>query len=377
MAVRKTPKPDTKPRRSTLQRILRGLAISVDVLLGAALCLTAYAGNISPLQHGGIWGIFPLCFPFCLVAAVIILILQLFWNRIGALIMALAMLICAGPIWDYCPLHFGTPSVPDDATKFTLLSYNVHNFLRPGEKEYDTSDDSAVAYILNTDADIVCLQEASFLALANCLPAKLVYDIHNHYPNVLINDEVALLSRFPVQAVHLDPAPDIFKGADVACWRVTLPSGRFITVFNVHLESMRMKDDDREMYRNLTEFHRESIHDVKERILSKLSFSAVNRARQVQQLLRYIRLYGGPDVIITGDFNDVPGCYAIHALADAGFRSAYADRALGPAITFNQSRLYFRIDHTLYRGELKPLAISRGSTGASDHYPLVSSWALW
>lgn len=215
------------------------------------------------------------------------------------------------------------------------------------------------------------------MAAPEKLPAEQIYEIHKKYPNVLINGELALLSRFPVEAIHLECANDAFIQAETACWRITLPSGRLITLFNVHLESMRLAPDDRQVYVNLTELHREGVKDVKDHIISKLELSAVNRARQAQQLLRYIRLYGGPDVILTGDFNDVPGCYAVHTLADAGFRSAYADRGLGPAATFNQSRLYFRIDHTLYRGDLKPLSVYRGDTQASDHYPLISTWAAF
>ncbi len=377
MAPRKAPKTPAKPRRNPLQRTLRALALAVDVVLGAALCLSAYAGHISPLQHGGIWGVFPLCFPFCLIGVVILLIAQLFWNRWGAAILGIATLACAGPILDTCPIHFGTPKVPEGAEKFTLISYNIHNFRRPGEKTFDASPESAMSFILKEDADIVCLQEASYMAAPEKLPAEQIYEIHKKYPNVLINGELALLSRFPVEAIHLECANDAFIQAETACWRITLPSGRLITLFNVHLESMRLAPDDRQVYVNLTELHREGVKDVKDHIISKLELSAVNRARQAQQLLRYIRLYGGPDVILTGDFNDVPGCYAVHTLADAGFRSAYADRGLGPAATFNQSRLYFRIDHTLYRGDLKPLSVYRGDTQASDHYPLISTWAAF
>ncbi len=373
-----TPKPPAK-RRSTLQKVLRSLALILDIFVGLALCVTAYAGNVSPLQHGGIWGILPLCFPFCLAGALLLAIAQCFWHRRGAIVLTAAMLVCAGPILRFSPLHFGKVEVPAGASEFTLLSYNVHNFLRPGVlANSDTVENEATRYILDTDADFVCLQEATYLGVVRkgILTPAQIEEMHRAYPYVLTGGDIAFLSKYPVEAIHLGNTKEDFKGGYIGCYRVTLPSGRLLTIFNVHLESMRLRADDRQVYVNITGLHQESLGEVKNRVLSKLSKAAVDRARQAQQLLRYVRLYGGPNVIISGDFNDVPGCYTIHALADAGFHSAYADRGCGPTHTFNQSRIYFRIDHTLYRGALTPLSISRGSTTASDHYPLLSSWAI-
>ena len=91
--------------------------------------------------------------------------------------------------------------------------------------------------------------------------------------------------------------------------------------------------------------------------------------------MQWLRLYGGPDVIICGDFNDVPGCHAIRTFADAGFHSVYPSIGFGPMITYNARHLYFCIDHVLYRGALTPLYISKGTLKTSDHYPLTPAWS--
>ncbi len=48
----------------------------------------------------------------------------------------------------------------------------------------------------------------------------------------------------------------------------------------------------------------------------------------------------GGNVIVCGDFNDVPGCRALRILESAGLTDAYAELGLGPTITFNASHFF-------------------------------------
>ena len=292
------------------------------------------------------------------------------------------MLMSAGPILNYSPLHFTKPKVPEGAETFTFLTYNAHNFVPPGVEATATlppGNNPQLDYILNSGADIVCLQEAAPLIMqtGKVLSAQQIDSLHRIYPHICVStNDIAVLSKFPLEPIHLDANKKNFAGGTVGCYRISLPSERLITLFDVHLHSMKLKDNDIRTYKNLTELKGENIDSLKYHILSKVSAAAVGRAKQVQQLLRYIRLYGGPDAIISGDFNDVPGCYAIRTLEDVGFRSVYPECGLGPMVTFNNDRLYFCIDHTLYRGGLRPVSMKKGRTKASDHYPLTTTFYI-
>ncbi|MCH5220725.1 MAG: endonuclease/exonuclease/phosphatase family protein [Muribaculaceae bacterium] len=370
----------TPKRRGLFARFFRGVVIVFDIVIIGALILTAYSGHISPLQHGGFWGILPLCFPACLLASLLMLTLHLFWNRRGALVILLGIIVCIGPILNFSPLNFSKPKIPDGAETFTFLSYNSHQFLEPHTKwNKDTINNATLDYIINTDADIVCLQEATYLSIikSGYLSRSQANRLHEIYPYVHFDcRELAFLSKFPVEPIHLETNNPNMKGGNVACYRVTMPSGRLITFFNVHLQSFRLQKDDRDLYMGLTEFKSETFEDVKEHLLSKISKAAVKRAQQIQQLLRYIRLYGGPDVIIAGDFNDVPGCYSLHTLESVGFRSVYPEVGLGPIVTYNDQRLYFCIDHTLCRGAIRPVSMKKGRLRSSDHYPLTTQFYI-
>lgn len=364
-------------KRGPVAVFLRGTMLVLDVIAVAALILTAYAGHVSPMSHNALWGILPLAFPFCLLAVALLFALHLFWLRAGAVVTGIGMLVCAGPSLDYCPFNIVPVKVPDNTESFTLLSYNCHQFLPPHAKSNpEGARNGVVDHILATDADIVCLQEATFLCgvFPGYLTAEQIQSIHDAYPHVFISsEELAVLSKFPLEPIHLDSGNKEMRGGLVSCYRVTLPSGRLITLFDVHLQSNNL---NRDTDNKLSDDENARLDGIDNPLLRKVGYAAGRRARQAQQLLRYVRLYGGPNVIMTGDFNDVPGCYTLRTLADAGFHSVYPEVGLGPMYTFNDYRLYFRLDHTLYRGDLRPVWMSKGTTKASDHYPLTTKFYI-
>lgn len=347
----------------------------LNLLLAIVLIVCAYSGNFSPIRYGGWVGVLSLFFGYVLIVTVALFVAQIFFFRRGAWVLFFGMLVCAGPILTYCPVNVTRPTAPADSETFTLMSFNAHQFVKAQTHfNTDTVNNPQLEYILKTDADIVCLQEGTFVnnIRPGYLTASQVLKLSNKYPHMLFNcDDLVLMSKFPVESIHLDNTQGL-----MGCYRITFGSGRKITLFNVHLHSMHLGEDDRELYVQLTELKRENFGAVKQQLLKKISAAAVGRAKEVTQLLRYIRLYGGPDVIVTGDFNDVPGCYGLRELADVGFKSVYPQIGLGPIITFADRRMFFCIDHTLYRGDIIPLKIAKGPQSGSDHYPIVTTFCL-
>ena len=361
-------------------RLMRGLMLSLSILTAVALFCTAYAGNISPLKHGGFWGILPLCFPIIMLCAAILLALQIWWHWRGVVIIAVGFLASAGPALQVCPLNIGgDKKAPAGSDTFTLLTYNVHNFIEVNRDSTDTSPNRMLDYVISSDADIVCLQEAPILSSypAGFVTADQMRTLHNRYPYIIKSTGAqAILSKYPIQPIHLSLTKEEFEDAELAAYRITFPNGKIATMFNVHLQSLNLNENDRELYKNLTRLQHENLGAVKQQLISKLSFANVERARQAQALMRLIRHYGGPNVLICGDFNDVATCYVLRTLEEAGFSSVYADLGFGPIITYNSGRFYFGIDHVLFRGHFKPLSIKKGTTRASDHYPLNVTLAL-
>lgn len=372
-----------KGRRGAGSRILRGLMMFVDVVAVLALALCGYAGTISPLKYGGIWGIFGLAFPIVLITVLALAVLQLFVHRRGLWVLGLGMLACAGPILTYSPVHIGRnhrQHDPADST-FTFMAYNVANIkdMRPAGT-YDSSYNATISYILRRQPDIVSLTEAKNFCVnpaKNTITPAQMDSVHRTYPHVLVNTTgPTLLSKYPAEPIHLNIDPQEFRNAELGAYRITLPGGKLLTLFCVHLQSLALTADDRSIYRGVTDLQPDMLGDFKSRLLAKVSYANVQRARQAKTILGLVRHYGGPNVIIAGDFNDVPGCYTIRSFEDAGFSNVYGELGFGPMITFNKDRFWFQIDHIMYRGHLRPLWIEKGDNRSSDHYPLEAEFAV-
>lgn len=362
-----------RKRRSPAMRLLRAIMLTLSIVAALSLPATGYAGMLSPLKHGGFYGILPMLFPACMLAAAILLLLQLLWHWRGVIIIAAGFAVTAAPAWQVCPLniHFGQPKIAENQGTFSLLTYNVFNFDELRDST-DTKPNRALTYILKRNADVVCLQEAATLHVNKHLfiTTEQMSELHNAYPYIITGGNQVILSKFPVQPIHIAITKEDFDDADLTAYRLTLPGGKLLTLFNVHLQSFCLTADDRHLYTGLTQLKPTKVDDVRQQLITKLKYANVERARQTQALLRFVRHYGGPDVLICGDFNDVPTSYALRSLEDAGFNSVYSKVGFGPMITYYRDRFKFCIDHVLYRGDMKPLSLKRATLRASDHYPV-------
>ena len=99
----------------------------------------------------------------------------------------------------------------------------------------------------------------------------------------------------------------------------------------------------------------------------------MNRGRQIL-LKKYIDNIENDNIIVCGDFNDVPGCFAINTIADDDFDDVYRECGFGPMTTYHGSNLNFRIDHILYKGDFDATSFKRDKFNSSDHYPLYATF---
>ena len=381
---RKGRKPRKAPAGAAL-RWRRGVSITMSVvtaLLSVGLQLSAYAGYVRPSQFAPS-AVMQMTLPLWALAVVAIAIIDLIWWRWQALIALAAMALSAGPLWDLCPLNIGgEPELTPEQQRraFTLMSYNVADF-NDFTESYPSGTNPTISYILREDADVVCLQELEyFCALERWhVTAAQIDSLHRRYPYVLLNGHTqAIMSKYPVESLPLD-FKHIRKGAgDMAAYRIMV-EGTPVNIFNLHLGSFNLTGKDKELYRSVTRLGQDSVPElrqVKNRLYDKVVTAALAHEQQAEHLLRFVKHYGGERAIICGDFNDVPGCYALRRLSDADFRQVYPALAFGPTITFHANRFYFRIDHVLWRGKLTPLSIKRGDAPYSDHYPLTTKFLV-
>lgn len=351
---------------------------AVSVIVAVAFVASAYGGIADPMSSAKL-SVLGLCFPIMLVAVLCLLVVWLCLRQWGvAAVLAVAMIASAGPILTLSPVNIGGGlNDADKARSFKVLTYNVMNFVDYTEEGH--TPNRTIDFILQTDADLVCLQEAAQAdRFDRCeYVVDRIKDIRAKYPYYYneAGDQV-LLSKYPFR--FTGDSIDVngrnkFLGFDVNM------NGRHIKVFNCHLESIGLTETDKDLYWKLTQLKRmrnmDDIEEVRETLVSKLAKAFRQRSIQAHALRECIDR-AGENVIVCGDFNDTPDSYAHRTVMGSDMSDAYQDCAFGPTITYHSNRFFFRIDHILYRGCFKAVDIKRGKVNCSDHYPLIATFVF-
>lgn len=349
------------------RNILLGIFIAINLLIASATIFAAYAGHISPNEMA-IAPIACMLLPFAAIVTLVMIPISFLIKKWTSLIPIATVIICLSPLLNLCPLNAFNKNDHKKISNndFSLLCYNAYNFRALDDAYPSDSTNATLSYIIHTDADIVCLQECEYLSP---LKAWHVYrpqvdSLKKQYPYQIIGVEngESILSKFPVEKISSEGYYSHF--------RVEMDNNT-IDIIDVHLRSLRLTQEEKDQYSDLTGLsgHNSRIKDIARKVAS----AAKNRARQAEKLRKYIDNIDSENIIVCGDFNDVPNCYAINTICD-DFDDAYADCGFGPTITYHGDKLYFRIDHIFYEGDFEATSITRGDIDRSDHYPLVATF---
>lgn len=358
-----------------MRKLLNLIAVIIALVIAIVLVASAYAGTVSP-EKSTVPALLAMIFPIVAPVAVIAAICLAFLKRAASLILVVALLISLPTLLTYFPLNFSTNI---GKPSFSVLTYNVANLTDFASGGRTPKENPTLRFILDQSPDIAALQECATFASSHetAVSPSLLDSLFKAYPHHTNGAEgQALLSRFPFEEIKLHHPPR--HNFQVRAYRIYAPADTF-TLFNLHLKSIGLSEEDKTLYKDLTKGKTEGdgikqeLKEIRSSLISKLSAAFKVRARHALLVKEMIDSIGGK-VIVCGDFNDVPGCYAIRAIESAGLKDAYRESALGFAITFHEDRFYFRIDHILYRG-FTPLRTRRIKVPYSDHYPLFATFS--
>lgn len=374
--------------KDKIEKILRIAGYTAVSLLAVITLVAGYGGAVNP-DTSTLPAIFSMTFPVWLALSVVTLVIALIINRRLAIITGGSLLFCLGPILSFSPINV-TKATLDEAEQkrsFTFMTYNVfglNDYLVYGsakdsralkeEVKHDAANPT-LEWIYNQDIDIVCLQEFYLRLDSTNIGRTLFTDICKRYPYRTAWRGAAILSKYPLYPVEIKQ-PD-----EMTCFiagAVVEVMGHRTLVVSAHLQSIGLGADDKVLYKQITsgDGGKEALKAAKTQLLGKLSHAFRNRAIQVRDLRENIDSLGIENVIVAGDFNDIPDSYATRLLTSDDFRSVFKQCGLGPTITYHANRFYFNIDHILYRGEMEAVRYHRYSFGRSDHYPVAATF-LW
>jgi endonuclease/exonuclease/phosphatase family metal-dependent hydrolase len=261
---------------------------------------------------------------------------------------------------------FGTAKEVDTGSEnIKLLSYNLQGFRIPYQK--NTTQEQIADFINREKPDIVCLQEFyTNDKVTEELLASLLGEYRHHAVFYSVKRKnssygVATFSRYPIKMTLEIPFRNT---ANAAMYTDIDVNGRYVRVYNVHLQSIKLNIN------NLFSGKNKGIDEIEE-VSSRLNTAFVKRAGQVDIMAKHIDVSPYP-VIICGDFNDTPMSYTYHKIKGDKL-DTFCEAGKGMPSTYRLSVVpFFRIDYILHDKIMESMTYSVHKVDYSDHYPISS-----
>lgn len=365
---------------SLLVRIL----LYVNVIVVAGLLMSGYSGTVNPAHHPYV-SVIGFSFPAFLVANVFFIALWVLVRIRNVWVPVAGMLLAYSQVLTYMPLNMSGLELPDDElttdaadaasaddSSIKVLSYNILGF--NFENAPEDAPNPIMQYIIDCDADIVCIQEYNRKwgedSLQNIIDAKYEYldTIHSDgYEGG--SDIVGILSKYPV--VHKEHIYARTKGNAWGVFDVLIGSDT-VHVVNAHLQTVGMSEEEKQKFGEIIrgKSQRHAVKSESKMIIQKLASSTAMRAGQADAIAEYIKRKSGQRIIFCGDINDHPLSYVHHAIARQ-LTDCYVASGFGTGYSYKYNSMYVRIDNIMCSEHYEPQScVVDKSVSLSDHYPI-------
>lgn len=362
-----------------MKKFFEGLIIFLNVAVAAAMLIAYLAPVINPSKIF-LPALFGLAYPYLLILNLVFLLYWLIRFKKYIFISLLVILIGWNHLNNLVPLNLRKSEIPVNAREdqmFTVLTYNVRQF-----NLYQWSNDTeALTHILDfvkqQDPDIVCFQEY-YTSERNgerqrdiARRLKVFSDDAVYYTtdsNSRSGFGIATFSKFPILKKSRIPFNTTYNSA---MYTDLLLGKDTIRVFNVHLQSVRFRQEDYAFMDTVRLKHANQQMRGIRNIGSQLKKAFVMRAEQAEMVSNYIKESPYP-VLVLGDFNDTPHSFAYRKIRK-GLHDAFRTSGRGFGHTYTGDLPPFRIDYVMYGNPMEARDFKRYKKDFSDHYPISTT----
>ena len=341
----------------------------VNWLISLLMVFSCYGSLAAPVGRWPFASLSGLAFPLFFTANFLFLLFwAVFWRK-GALLPLITILVCLVPTLGYWPIHPFAGRGKADAD-LTLVTYNTEGFGYDDNKD-SSKENPVLQYAVGLGADILLMQETSAVIMNKAKQDKTLTGLYPYIISVGKPTGEGCMSKYPI--VHSESIRFEDSGNSCLYLRVLLPGGDTLAIYNCHLQSNRLAENEIEEYHKFIGNPRDSSHyKASKQVLKKLLSSTSQRAAQARQIADRVRNESVRHVVVCGDFNDTMLSYS-HRLFSRFMYDTYSKSGNGPGITFHEHGLFYRIDHILCSRNMIPVYSRVDRTQKdSDHYPVIS-----
>lgn len=353
--------------------IVKGIMLATNLVVVFILILALIGARVSPEK------LILTAYPSLILPIIIFLnaFFVLFWilaRKWYFVISLLLLLFSANQINDTLPIHFGKIATEKTEKSIKILTYNT--MMSGGLQKHDDKNINPLfQFIIESDADIICLQEFAISPKEKYLTKDDIKKIFSKYPYQHIwykveqswaKSGVATFSKYPIINefnINFDSKYNTMIYSDIVIENDT------IRLFNNHLESNRLTERDRDLPIQLkNNFDSENLSGTTLHLSRKLNTAYKKRAMQADQIADLIKK-SPYKVLVCGDFNDVPVSYT-YTTIKGKLKDAFSETGLGLGWTLNLSIYKFRLDYVLYDSAYVVDNYKVSKVNYSDHYPV-------
>lgn len=277
----------------------------------------------------------------------------------------IAVALCAVLLYSCTRSHENTTK---QLKVLTWNTYRLGNYAKPAKNE-------VLRYLMEQDADVICLQEVDVYKNAEFLTLQEVKDVLRQkyqysYLDFSIYDKrhqfgTMVWSHYPLinkQSIHYETRGNISNRCDIVVGEDTL------RLINNHLESYNFTSADLADMDSLRNY--EGLRASAKQVEKKWRRATPLRNAQARVVRKEIEDSPYP-VIVVGDFNATPFSYAYRHLSN-GLHDAWRENHLGFGPTCEHRGISLRIDYILTSDPLIPIQCDVKKTTGSDHKPVVA-----
>lgn len=372
-----------------LRRVTKQFIISCNLFVSLCMLLL-YVLPHTDQNYFWILNLFALVFPFLLLLQLGFLVFWLFAKPKLSLIPIVTLVLCFGFIRSVFGFHTTNSAQLNKKEGLRMATWNVHlyNFY----ENNGTLDPGMLQYTRSLQADVLAVQEFVFsldsnstISLENVrkrLGYKYAIAGNDRHFGVYTNDaagkekyfpfSIALFSNYPI--LKWEKKQSLPEYNHTYIWADLLIGKDTIRFFNVHLQSMHFVKKDYDFIENIDQQDMDGVQKAGRYLISKIKAANLLRAIQVEDVRDEVAR-SPHEVILCGDFNDVPNSYAYQSIAGE-LKDAHVKKGSGLGRTFRFLAPTLRIDNIFYSPSVTLERFGPLQTNLSDHLPLVAEFDL-
>ncbi|MCF0190640.1 MAG: endonuclease/exonuclease/phosphatase family protein, partial [Marinilabiliaceae bacterium] len=246
--------------------------------------------------------------------------------------------------------HFGSneTTITKMENQLKVLSFNAHVFSM-------CDVDKVESFLLDVDADILCMQE---YVNGN---TKFLEQLKQHYEYCAFGfygggkichtgNQQVVFSHYPLQLV--DTRLDWDLGSVCQCVDIHISKDNTVRLYNCHLASTGIKVESTGSVPDIYAQKRKADSGKKEQLKDvyfKMFGGYLKRQHQVEAIVNLVNATEMP-MMLVGDCNDYPISYTYQTIKKSGLTDSFMDKGRGIGNTFNGDLPPLRIDYVWYSG---------------------------